>query len=47
MGVYQLEEDTLTLCVADPGSGRPKDYSAAAGSGHVLSVFRREVKPKK
>ena len=41
-GVYWLEGRTLSICdnAADPAKPRPKELAAAAGSGHVLIVFR-------
>ena len=40
--IYQLEEDTFTLCEASPGVERPQDFSAAAGSQRILKVYKRE-----
>ena len=42
-GIYRLEGDTLTIVddAPDPAKGRPAAFSAPAGSGHVLLVFRR------
>jgi len=43
-GIYELNGDTLKSCVASPGKERPTAFSAKAGSGHTLRVFKR-VKP--
>lgn len=43
-GIYKLDNDTLTSCVAEPGKERPTEFAAKAGTGHTLRVFQR-VKP--
>ena len=41
-GIYRLERDSLTLCLAEPGQGRPTDFSAKGKPGpRVLLRFRR------
>ena len=44
LGIYKLEGDTLTICVADPDEPRPKTFEAPAGSKRTLQTFQR-VKP--
>jgi uncharacterized protein (TIGR03067 family) len=44
LGVYKLEDDTLTICTADPDQPRPKDFKAEKDSKHTLMVFKREPK---
>ena len=36
LGVYQLEDDVLTICGAGPGQERPTEFAAKDGSGHTL-----------
>ncbi|MFO0966294.1 MAG: TIGR03067 domain-containing protein [Gemmataceae bacterium] len=40
-GIYKLEGDMLTSCVAETGKDRPTEFAARAGSGHTLRVFKR------
>jgi uncharacterized protein (TIGR03067 family) len=44
LGIYKLEGETLTICVADAGEPRPAVFEAAAGSKRTLQTFRR-IKP--
>jgi uncharacterized protein (TIGR03067 family) len=39
LGIYQFGEDTRTVCLAQPGKDRPTEFTAPAGSGHVLAVL--------
>jgi uncharacterized protein (TIGR03067 family) len=43
-GIYKLDGDTLTSCVAEAGKDRPSEFASKPGSGHTLRVFKR-VKP--
>jgi uncharacterized protein (TIGR03067 family) len=47
-GIYELDGETLRICMAGPGQDRPKAFRADKGSGHTLTTFRREApeKPK-
>jgi uncharacterized protein (TIGR03067 family) len=45
LGIYEIEGDTLRTCRALPGNKRPTEFSAKAGSGHALTLSKRE-KPK-
>jgi uncharacterized protein (TIGR03067 family) len=42
LGIYKLEEDRLTICMAAPGKPRPKEFKAEKGSGYTLRTFTRE-----
>jgi uncharacterized protein (TIGR03067 family) len=44
LAIYQLKDDTLTICFAEPGKERPKELAARTGSGHTLIVFKRVKK---
>jgi uncharacterized protein (TIGR03067 family) len=41
LGIYEIEGDTFRVCRARPGGERPADFSAKAGSGRTLIVFKR------
>lgn len=43
LGIYRLEGDALTICVADPGEPRPTAFDAPSGSKRTLQTFRRVV----
>ena len=42
LGIYKLENDRLTLCMADADQPRPREFKAEKGSGHTLMVFMRQ-----
>jgi uncharacterized protein (TIGR03067 family) len=44
LGIYEIEGDVFRVCVARPGGGRPAEFSAKAGSGHIVVVYQREKK---
>lgn len=41
LGIYKLNGDMLTSCVAEPDRERPTEFASRPGSGHTLRVFRR------
>lgn len=41
LGIYEWVDDSLKICFAAPGKDRPADFSARAGSGHTVSVWKR------
>jgi len=43
LGIYLLEDDELTVCVAPPGRERPTSFSPQRGSGHSLYLLRKYV----
>jgi uncharacterized protein (TIGR03067 family) len=44
-GIYEIDGDTLRVCVVLPGRGeRPTEFSGRAGSGCNLTVYKREKK---
>jgi uncharacterized protein (TIGR03067 family) len=44
LGIYEIEGDSFRVCCARPGSSRPTEFSAGAGSGRILIVYQREKK---
>ena len=44
LGIYELEGDAFRVCLARPGDERPAEFSAKAGSGCTLIVYKREKK---
>ena len=41
LAIYELTEDTLRICGAQPGGERPSEFAAVDGSGHTLTTFQR------
>jgi uncharacterized protein (TIGR03067 family) len=42
LGIYKLDRDTLTICMAALGQPRPKEFKAEKGSAWTLQTFARE-----
>jgi uncharacterized protein (TIGR03067 family) len=42
LGIYKLDRDTLTICMAAAGQPRPTEFKAEKGSGWTLQTFTRE-----
>jgi uncharacterized protein (TIGR03067 family) len=47
LGIYKLQGDTLTICMARPGQPRPKEFQARKGSDYTLQAFQRETSAAK
>jgi uncharacterized protein (TIGR03067 family) len=43
-GIYDLEGDTQTICVAKGNQKRPADFTSKPGSGQMIQILKR-VKP--
>jgi uncharacterized protein (TIGR03067 family) len=43
-GIYELDGETVKFCFASPGQDRPTEFTAKAGSGRTLSVWKRNAK---
>jgi uncharacterized protein (TIGR03067 family) len=41
LGIYEVDGDTARFCFASPGMERPTDFTAKAGSGRTLSVWKK------
>lgn len=46
MGIYKLDGDTWTICLAVTAKERPKEFAAPKGSGYALEVLKRVADPK-
>jgi uncharacterized protein (TIGR03067 family) len=44
LGIYEIEDDAFRVCLARAGDERPAEFSARAGSGRTLIVYKREKK---
>jgi uncharacterized protein (TIGR03067 family) len=42
LGIYKIDSNKLTLCMADLDQPRPRQFKAEKGSGHTLMVFTRQ-----
>jgi uncharacterized protein (TIGR03067 family) len=47
LGIYELDGDTMRTCLAEPGKDRPTEFSAKAGDGHRLVIWKRVKTDKK
>jgi uncharacterized protein (TIGR03067 family) len=44
LGIYEFGDGTRKVCLAQPGKERPAEFTAPAGSGHILAVLKRLTK---
>jgi uncharacterized protein (TIGR03067 family) len=42
LGIYRIRNEELTICMADPGQPRPREFKAEKGAHQTLMTFRRE-----
>ena len=45
-GIYELDGDTLKVCLGTPGDERPKTFETSQDDGRTLVVYRRERSSK-
>jgi len=41
LGIYELDGDTLKVCLAAPGDERPKEFSSKEGEKRVLTAWKK------
>lgn len=41
-GIYKIEGSQLTLCTADPGAPRPREFKTSRFTGDILTFTRRK-----
>ncbi len=46
LGIYKLEGDCLTVCMAPKGKDRPSKFEANPGTDETLMVFKKKAKTK-
>ena len=43
IGIYKIEKDSITICLARPGEkDRPTEFSAAGDKGFILIVMKKK-----
>jgi uncharacterized protein (TIGR03067 family) len=42
LGIYKVDGDSMTSCVAEPGDSRPSSFESKAGTGFMLVVYKRQ-----
>jgi uncharacterized protein (TIGR03067 family) len=43
LGLFRWDGDEAIFCIAPPGAPRPSDFSSVAGSGRILSRWKRKL----
>jgi len=43
-GIYKLDGEELTICIAGTGYPRPKEFKAPDGSNDTLTIWKRQSK---
>jgi uncharacterized protein (TIGR03067 family) len=46
LGIYKLEGDILTICMAPKGKDRPAKFEAIPGTDDTLMIFKKKTKPQ-
>jgi uncharacterized protein (TIGR03067 family) len=41
LAIYDLSDDSLKICGAQPGENRPGEFATMDGSGHTMIILRR------
>jgi len=47
LGIYKLDGETWTMCLATRGTVRPRSFSTKPGTGYALQTLERGAAPKK
>jgi uncharacterized protein (TIGR03067 family) len=42
LGIYELDGDTMKICLADPGNERPTDFVTKGKRGYTVGVWKRQ-----
>jgi uncharacterized protein (TIGR03067 family) len=42
LGIYEIDGDKVKFCFSTPDKDRPSEFTAKAGSGNTLSVWKRK-----
>src|SRR5262249_8632881 len=41
-GIFELDGDTLKICLSQPDGDRPKEFASEAGTGRLYVVYKRQ-----
>jgi uncharacterized protein (TIGR03067 family) len=44
IGIYELDGDTLKVCMVPPGTPRPSEFTGKAGSNQTCAIWKKEKK---